>query len=72
MNILAENGRIRVIIEDDGVGFDAGEVMSGGLQTERGLGLMGMKERASLLYGDVSVCSTPGEGTNVSIELPLL
>lgn len=72
LSMVADNGRIRVNIEDDGVGFDVHEVMNGGPHSERGLGLMGMKERASLLNGDIMVCSAPGEGTSVSVELPMI
>ena len=56
-------GHLRVIVDDDGRGFDAVRV--------RGLGLIGMQERVSQLGGDLNVDSDPGRGTRVSADLPL-
>jgi signal transduction histidine kinase len=55
---------IRLVIQDDGLGMDA---------TTRGagLGLIGMRERVEGFNGCFSVVSTPGEGTTVSVDLPL-
>lgn len=60
------NGRIRVIIEDDGIGFELQQAA----KNER-LGLYGMKERAELLNGTLTIESTPGQGTSIFIEVPL-
>jgi len=35
------------------------------------LGLVGMRERASFLGGDISVASKPGEGTRIKVDVPL-
>ncbi|MEW6109025.1 MAG: ATP-binding protein [Nitrospirota bacterium] len=61
---------INLDIEDDGKGFD---VKSALRRTEdgRGLGLLGIKERAYLLDGNVQICSKPGSGTRVSLRIPL-
>jgi PAS domain S-box-containing protein len=56
-----------VTVIDDGVGFDPcprGE-------RPRGLGLVGMRERASFLGGDISIASKPGEGTRIKVDVPL-
>ncbi len=58
--------RVRAIIEDDGVGFDPLASMNG----ER-LGLYGMRERAKLLNGQLTIESSPGRGATIYIELPL-
>ena len=55
---------IRVLVEDDGVGFDPGTA------TDR-LGLAGIHERIALVGGTVTIESTPGEGAVVSVEIPL-
>ena len=60
---------IRVEVEDDGEGFDLNDVSRPG--DARGLGLMGMRERISLLEGKFDIESEPGGGTVISIELPL-
>ncbi|HET7286215.1 MAG TPA: PAS domain S-box protein, partial [Pyrinomonadaceae bacterium] len=49
-----DDRQIRVIIEDDGVGFDAENSMSGPVENRR-LGLMGMQERVQLVGGQFKV-----------------
>ncbi|GAB4160555.1 MAG: HAMP domain-containing protein [Candidatus Promineifilaceae bacterium] len=58
--------RIRAIIEDDGVGFDWQTVANNGR-----LGVYGMRERAELLNGVLTIESEPGQGTSIFVELPL-
>ena len=58
---------VSLIIEDDGVGFDA-ENTSGA--NDKGLGLVGMRERAALVGGTAEVESQPGEGTRVIVRIP--
>lgn len=53
-------------IRDDGVGFDAEKATRSGHY-----GLLGMRERARLVGGTFSVHSEPGEGSRLSITLPL-
>jgi PAS domain S-box-containing protein len=55
-----------LIVEDDGVGFDAG----GGDGTPTGIGLVGMFERASLIGATLQVESHPGGGTTVFLRSP--
>jgi signal transduction histidine kinase len=56
-------GVIRLTVRDDGHGFDPDQV-------SKGLGLLGMRERAELLDGKLSISSAPGEGTTVELEVP--
>jgi signal transduction histidine kinase len=56
-------------IKDDGVGFDPALVLDG--NSHSGWGLMGIKERAKLVEGNVRIDSAPGEGTSLSITIPL-
>jgi signal transduction histidine kinase len=58
-------GRVRVVIEDDGMGFDTSTPM------DQGLGLRSMGERAALVGGTVRVTSAPGAGTAVILEIPI-
>jgi signal transduction histidine kinase len=54
-----------VIVEDDGIGFDAD------LARESGhLGLLGMEERTEMLGGTLTVESEPGRGTTLFVEVP--
>ncbi|MGA3039528.1 MAG: ATP-binding protein [Bryobacteraceae bacterium] len=56
---------IRIGIHDDGKGFPSNDT-----QRERGMGLLGMQERAAHLGGTLSIESQPGHGATVSIVLP--
>ena len=64
-------GELTIEIEDDGTGFDP-EEMRHPRENGQGLGLLGMRERLSLLGGACAVESQPGQGTRVVIRLPLL
>jgi len=57
---------VRLVIEDDGKGFDVAEALS-----EQQLGLVGMRERAHLVGGSMSVESSPGRGTTIGVNVPL-
>jgi signal transduction histidine kinase len=59
------SGKLAVLVEDDGVGFD----QHGGVQY--GLGLLGITERVRELCGQLSIQSEPGKGTRISVVLPL-
>jgi signal transduction histidine kinase len=63
VRVRQEAGRIVVEIQDDGSGFDP--------QRVRGLGLLGMEERARHLGGAFEIDSRPGRGTLVRVSLPL-
>lgn len=61
-------------IEDDGVGFDVSSLYMhtrSDFRDSRGLGILGMKERALLMGGEMEVCSEPGIGTRIEIRIPL-
>lgn len=62
---------MRLVVEDDGVGFDpAPETVR--LQPGRsGLGLSGMRERLAMVRGSVAIESSPGSGTAIFVQLPL-
>jgi len=62
VSVRSEAGQILVTVEDDGSGFDP--------QRVRGLGLLGMEERARHLGGTFHIDSKPGRGTLLSVTLP--
>jgi two-component system NarL family sensor kinase len=68
VTVAADSERIELEVRDDGRGFDPSRVRPGGV---RGRGLVGIRERAAALGGRAYVESTPGEGTTVSVHLPL-
>ena len=55
-------------IKDNGVGFDVSAVKDS--KGQRGLGLLGIRERLEVLGGTVEVTSRPGQGTEMSITIP--
>ncbi len=66
--------KLFMLIEDDGNGFDLESVLNSTRQYKkdgRGLGLLGMKERASLIGGKLLLCSELGNGTRVSLEVTI-
>jgi len=67
----AGDNYLLIIIEDDGDGFNIDELMKHPIEGGRGLGITGMKERASLINGILQIYSVSGEGTRVCIQVPL-
>ena len=65
-----KDSTVSMAIEDNGRGFDTDEVEARE-RSERGAGLLGMRERISNLGGSLSIRSRPGQGTHLSAELPL-
>ena len=63
-----DDGRVRLRVRDDGIGFDASN--SAQLLREGHYGLAGMRERASLVAGTLEVGSIPGHGTTIEVRLP--
>jgi hypothetical protein len=61
MYITLDNGRLRVVIADDGIG---------GADPSRSSGLRGLADRVEALGGALTVASPPGGGTRVVAELP--
>jgi two-component system CheB/CheR fusion protein len=69
--ILARSAEeVRLIVEDDGVGFDIASMRARPPAQQR-LGLVGMDERVAQLGGKLLIESTPGTGTAVFVTLPL-
>jgi signal transduction histidine kinase len=61
---------VSLIVEDDGCGFDAAARL-GAPASQGKLGLLGMRERATLAGGSVEIESSAGAGTTVFVRLPL-
>ena len=63
-----ESGRIKIDIEDDGVGFDPENCPN--CLSDRHVGLKIMRERAHRIGGECRVASKPGAGSRVTLTLP--
>jgi signal transduction histidine kinase len=57
------DGNLKLSIRDDGIG---------GADPVRGSGLVGLGDRVEALGGSIRVQSRPGEGTQISVDLPLV
>ena len=64
LNMNPEKTNLSISILDDGVGFDPDEKVAG-------IGITGMRERVLVLDGAFSLESHVGEGTRISILLPV-
>ncbi len=63
-----DSGGLRLLVKDDGVGFDGSESADG--DGHRSLGLSGMSERAHLIGARLVVHSGKGSGTTVDVRVP--
>lgn len=66
IDVVAGSGHVAGTVADNGIGFDAEALAEG----DRGLGLIGMHERAGGVGGRLIIDSRPGEGTRVRLEIP--
>lgn len=69
--LTIEDGRASVVVEDDGSGFDAAEVMKAS-QQRKTIGLSSMKEQIEMLGGQLNIDSSFGKGTRVDFWLPVM
>jgi two-component system CheB/CheR fusion protein len=63
--------QVRLIVEDDGQGFDVDAIQQGP-EHRRKLGLLGMQERVAFIDGACTIESEPGHGTTVFVRIPLV
>lgn len=66
VRIAVRENRLYLDIRDDGVGFDVQQALH-----ENTTGLQHMFERATLLNGELNIHSIVGDGTHVTLELPV-
>ena len=66
VKLSQEGGRLVLEVQDNGRGM-----METDMQNSRSLGLLGMRERAAGVGGTLDIRSNPGQGTTVTLRLPL-
>jgi signal transduction histidine kinase len=64
VSVVERAGRVALTVRDEGRGFGRREAADG-------FGLAGMRERTALLDGRFDLRSSPGEGTSITVELPV-
>jgi signal transduction histidine kinase len=63
VQLIKDDGRFNIIVEDDGKGFDTTL-----LQNNKGAGLTSIQSRVDYLKGQLEIHSEAGKGTLVNIE----
>ena len=69
VNLESETDQLRMIVIDDGRGFDVGAYQS--LRPETSFGLAGVTERVEMVGGRLDISSEIGRGTRAEIRIPL-
>lgn len=64
VDLILNNNKLKMRIADDGIGFDKNSV-------KQGIGLANMKRRVELFFGNFQIYTSPGNGCELSIEIPL-
>jgi two-component system sensor histidine kinase UhpB len=70
VSIGLTDGLLSLEIQDDGEGFEVGSAFNAA-RDKGSLGMLGMKERAEMLGGELRFVSTPGEGTMIECLIPI-
>jgi two-component system NarL family sensor kinase len=70
-DISGNDQSIYLTFSDDGVGFNVAEVLNS-VSSQKGIGLINMMNRASLIGGKIKILSEKGEGTTIKIELRVI
>jgi PAS domain S-box-containing protein len=68
IRIVEERDDINLVVADDGLGFDVGNIGSVGV--DGGFGLFSIRERVKLYHGKIRIESEPGKGSEVTVMLP--
>jgi len=63
-------GLVHLRVQDDGRGFDPGHASRDAVELQR-LGLLGVRERAELLGGQLQIESVPEKGTSLQVSIPV-
>lgn len=70
VGIRATKRTVYLLVGDDGVGFDPSAYANNGSNGH--FGLSGMRERVTLLGGELAIKAAPNQGTNVRARIPAL
>lgn len=68
VRLFEENDCVKLHVSDEGIGFDLNAIHPKGT----GLGLYGMRERAELVEGQLTIASELEKGTFISLDIPLV
>lgn len=71
IEIFYEEHKVRVVIKDNGSGFNLEKLQISGTEQSSSFGLSIMKERIALLSGSLDIQSEKGKGTVITVSVPL-
>ena len=67
VNLEKRYDHLWLSIKDDGIGFDLEEVAA-----KKTLGILGMRERSAMMGGKYDISSSPGSGTTIVVNVPIV
>lgn len=68
LSLSVEDQSVRLVVQDDGRGFDPDKVAH--ITSDGHFGLAGMSERVKLLGGTICIQSDPDAGTEIAVQVP--
>ncbi|HTL10276.1 MAG TPA: two-component regulator propeller domain-containing protein, partial [Chitinophagaceae bacterium] len=71
VTLKKEHQIIELLVQDDGVGFNAASLQANMRQSLSGNGLRNIFMRAKEMNGHCEVISSPGQGTTIKLQFPL-
>jgi len=73
VTLCLEGAHVVLRVHDDGIGFDPDSLAAdaGDRAAVGGYGILGMQERVALLDGKMTIRSDPGEGTEITVAVPI-
>jgi signal transduction histidine kinase len=69
IRLTGDEGRIRLVVADDGIGFDT---EAADRRSEENVGLLGMSERIALVDGELTITSVRRGGTTIRADVPVV
>jgi signal transduction histidine kinase len=71
MHLVFNQSCLKLIVKDDGRGFEPEKVLKANHHERSAWGLLGIQERAALVDGVCFIISEPGSGTTIHVTVPL-
>ena len=71
LDVALKGSRLQMVLRDDGIGFNV-DAMHARAAAGRSMGMLSMTERAMLAGGDLQINSAIGQGTALTLTLPLV
>ena len=65
ISLKIDHEKLLLVVNDNGEGFIEGT------KNKKPLGILGMRERTSIMEGEYNIISTPGKGTQVEVMIPV-